>query len=84
MNDEVSFTIRGKHYRLTRQHVIEVMRNVQPERLQALAVEVSGVVYPVKQVFEKSTGLDRADFISHTARRQLMALDFRVLRVAVP
>lgn len=81
-DDEVRFTLNGEPYVLRHDEVVGAMRGVAPERVQTHAVEVGGTVYPVKQVFEAATGCDRADFISHTARRHLKALGFRLFRQA--
>jgi hypothetical protein len=43
-------------------------------------VQVGGVRYPVKQVFALVTGLDRLDFTSAIARRNLGKLGFELAR----
>lgn len=78
MPDEISFTADGKPFRLTRESVIKAMAGVEPEPIRSHAVEVSHRWYPVKQAFECATGLDRSDFISTTARRNLRKLGFVV------
>ncbi len=81
-SDEIHFTLNGEPLGLRHEDVERAMRGVEPERIQSHAVEVGGRIYPVKQVFEAATGTDRADFISHTARRHLKSLGFRLLRVS--
>jgi hypothetical protein len=76
------FILAGETFDLTKADVERSMRGVKPENVRTHAVEVNGVVYPVKQVLEKATGVDRADFISTTARRDLQKLGFRLFREA--
>lgn len=66
---------------LSRSHVIAAVADLDPEPVRTHAVEVQGRVFPVKQVFEAATGVDRGDFISTTARRHLKALGFKLFRV---
>jgi hypothetical protein len=77
---EINFVVNGKPLSLTRAAVLDVMKNVSAEPVQRHSVKVAGVVYPVKQVFEAATGLDRLDFTSAVARRNLAKLGFEVAR----
>jgi hypothetical protein len=52
------------------------MRGVLPDPVAQHYVVVNGRRYPPKQVIGHVTGLDRADFTSHQARRILMRLGF--------
>lgn len=79
--DEVEFTLGGKRYSLSRQQVITAMHGQEPEALREHWVEVAGVRYPPKQVFQTLLKLDRADFQTNQARRQLKKLQFPVGRV---
>lgn len=56
------------------------LRNVMPEPLGDHFVVVAGKRFPPKQVISLVTGLDRADFNSHQARRILSRLGFTVGR----
>lgn len=47
-----------------------------PEPLRGHYVLVEGRRYPPKQVLSLATGLDRADFATHQARRTLKRLGF--------
>jgi hypothetical protein len=78
--DRVAFVVNGNGLVLTRRHVIAVMRNVPAEPIRSHSVVVGGQTYPVKQVFGLATGLDRLDFTSAIARRQLVRLGFEVSR----
>ncbi len=56
------------------------LRDVMPEPLGDHFVVVAGKRFPPKQVIGLVTGLDRADFNSHQARRILSRLGFTVGR----
>ena len=79
--ESIDFTINGRPMTLARSTVELAMRGVSPEPVQSHAVEVGGVLFPVKQAFAKSTGLDRLDFTSAVARRQLDRLGFPLFRL---
>lgn len=80
MTEEIDFVVNGESVSLSRREVEEKMAGVTPEPVRRHAVVVSGVRYPVKQVFEAVTGLDRLDFTSATARRHLGKLGFELAR----
>ena len=52
------------------------MRDVQPEPIASHYVVIDSRRYPPKQVVSIITGVDRADFTSHHARRILTGLGF--------
>ena len=81
MPDQITFVVNGNHLRLARRDVESCMQGLNPEPIQRHAVEVGGTVYPVKQVFEVATKLDRLDFTTAVARRNLGRLGFELLRV---
>jgi hypothetical protein len=56
------------------------LRGTMPEPLDEHYVVVAGKRFPPKQVIEEVTGLDRAEFNSHQARRILSRLGFTVGR----
>jgi hypothetical protein len=76
----VAFVVNGQRFTLSRAHVQAVMESVSPEPIQSHAVLVGRQKYPVKQVFALTTGLDRLDFTSSIARRQLGRLGFQLTR----
>ncbi len=76
--DEISFLLHGRRLRLSRQQVIDRLRDVEPETIQTWAAEVEGRPFPVKQVLAVAAGVSRGDFISHQARDLLIRLGFRV------
>jgi hypothetical protein len=73
------FVLNGVTRELDAATVVARLREVAPEAVQNHGVRVGGVVYPVKQAFERATGLPRPDYTSHTALRQLRSLGFEVV-----
>jgi hypothetical protein len=73
-------TIAKRRFELRRDRVERMMRQVLPEPLASHYVVIGRHRYPPKQVIALVTGLDRADFTSHQARRVLMGLGFPVGR----
>jgi hypothetical protein len=80
MAGEVEFIVNRKAITLTPAAVSEAMHGVVAEPVQTHSVLIEGTRYPVKQVFQEATGLDRLDFTSATARRNLVRLGFEVTR----
>jgi hypothetical protein len=80
MPDVIEFVVNGQSLSLSHQAVVEAIKGVPPEHIRSHIVDVAGTRYPVKQVFEAATGLDRLDFTSAVARRQLARLGFEVGR----
>jgi hypothetical protein len=73
-------TIAKRHFELRRDRIERLMRQVLPEPITSHYVVIGRHRYPPKQVIGLVTGLDRADFTSHQARRVLMGLGFPVGR----
>ncbi len=73
-------TINGRQFYLDRSGVERAVDGVPPEPLHEHYVTVRGLRYPPKQVLGCATGLDRADFTTHQARRILMRLGFPAAR----
>lgn len=67
----ITRTVAGQRFSFDINDVRRVVRGVQPEPLREHYVVVDGVRYPPKQVLALLTGLDRADFTTHQARRIL-------------
>jgi hypothetical protein len=72
--------IAGNRFQLQRNAVTKAMRKVLPEPLHQHYVVIGGRRYPPKQVIAEITGLDRADFTTHQARRILLRLGFPAAR----
>ena len=81
MPEEIDFIVNGRPLRLSRHRIEELMKGVPAEPIRRHVVLIRGIEYPVKQVFELATGLDRLDFTSATARRHLAKLGFQLSRV---
>jgi hypothetical protein len=74
------FTIAGHRVELEHHTVEAAVERVLPEPIQEHYVVVGGRRYPPKQVITCATGLDRADFTTHQARRILTRLGFTAAR----
>lgn len=74
------FTIAGNSYELERQGVEDAVAGVLPDPIHQHYVVVRGLRYPPKQILTCATGLDRADFTTHQARRILKRLGFVAAR----
>jgi hypothetical protein len=73
-------TIAKRPFEMRRERVEKAMRHVLPEPIASHYVVIGNRRYPPKQVIGLVTGLDKADFTSHQARRILMGLGFAVGR----
>lgn len=69
-------TIAKQEFRLGADGVRSATADVLPEPIVDHYVVIDGRRYPPKQVVALATGLDRADFTSHHARRTLRRLGF--------
>jgi hypothetical protein len=76
------FRVAHQLVELDRDTVEAALARVLPEPIQEHYVVVGGRRYPPKQVITCATGLDRADFTTHQARRILVRLGFTAARVA--
>lgn len=72
--------IGGQPFLLRRRDVARALRKVDPEPITSHFVVVGDERFPPKQAISAVTGLDRADFTTHQARRTLMRLGFSVGR----
>lgn len=77
---QVQATIARQAFELDGEQISRQLRDVLPEPLDDHYVVVEGRRYPPKQVIGLVTGLDRADFNTHQARRILSRLGFTVGR----
>ncbi len=75
------FKISGQDFQLEQTAVIECVGRLLPDPLQEHYVVIEGRRFPPKQVISCATGLDRADFTTHQARRVLKRLGFTAARV---
>ena len=77
-----AMTVSGRKYQLDRRGVEGALQGVLPEPIREHFVVILGRRWPPKQVLSLVTGLDRADFTSHQARRALTRLGFPAGRAA--
>lgn len=68
--------IAGQPFVLCNSDVLRAVRKVDPEPITSHFVVVGARRFPPKQVLSEVTGLDRADFTTHQARRTLIRLGF--------
>ncbi len=80
---QVQATIAHHRFELEASEVTRIAARTLPEPLADHYVVVNGRRYPPKQVISLVTGLDRADFTTHQARRVLSRLGFTVGRRSV-
>ncbi len=71
-----TFTVDGERIELDRESVEHRLEGVLPEPIHEHYVVIGGRRFPPKQVLSELTGLDRADFTTHQARRILRRLGF--------
>lgn len=78
----MTVTVSGRRYDLDSQSVEAALEGALPEPIHEHFVVVNGRRWPPKQVLAWVTGLDRADFTTHQARRTLTRLGFPAGRAA--
>jgi hypothetical protein len=74
------FTVSGHAFELDHHEVEEAVARVLPDPVREHYVVVGGRRFPPKQILACVTGLDRADFTTHQARRILKRLGFVAAR----
>jgi hypothetical protein len=73
-------TVSGRRFQLDRHRVEAALEGVLPEPIREHFVVINGRRWPPKQVLALVTGLDRADFTTHQARRAMTRLGFAAAR----
>lgn len=79
-NGHIAVTVAGARFELDRSIVESRLTGVLPDPVADHYAVVGGTRYPPKQVIAIVTGVDRADFATHQARRILRRLGFVVGR----
>jgi hypothetical protein len=69
-------TVSGRRFGLDERKIERAVARALPEPIRDHFVVVGGRRWPPKQVLALATGLDRADFTTHQARRILTRLGF--------
>ena len=72
--------INGQRFELDPQQIVRAVSRALPEPIVNHYVVIEGRRFPPKQVITLATGLDRADFTTHHARRILRRLGFTAAR----
>jgi hypothetical protein len=80
----LTMIVSGHQYSLDSQAVEAAVEGELPEPVHEHFVVINGRRWPPKQVLALVTGLDRADFTTHQARRALTRLGFPAGRAASP
>ena len=70
------FTVAAQQIDVDRVDVVRCMRELLPDPIREHYVVVDGRRFPPKQILSCLTGIDRADFTTHQARRILRRLGF--------
>ena len=78
---EVEFIVKQQVRILHKEAVLEALHGVKPGLIRAHAVDIGGVLYPIKEAFARVTGIDTLDFGTVQARRAFERLGFPVTRV---
>lgn len=74
------FIVSGTRVKLTKETVISVLKEIEPDVISTHAVEVNGRLYPVKQAFAAISNIDLLDFNSAQARTSFKKMGFKVYR----
>ncbi len=77
-----TMAVAGRRYDLDSRRVQQALQDELPEPIREHFVVINGRRWPPKQVLALVTGLDRADFTTHQARRALTRLGFTAARAA--
>jgi len=77
-----TMTVSGHQFNLESRSVETSLQGELPEPIHEHFVVINGRRWPPKQVLALVTGLDRADFTTHQARRALTRLGFPAGRAA--
>ena len=78
----IQIAIGEKGLHMNTNDVIRKLRDRKPGPIRTHAVNVEGVLHPVKEAFAEVTGLDLLDFNTYTARNAFKRLGFEVVRVS--
>jgi len=78
MADQISFTIAGKSYKLSREQVINAVKGIEPQKISKYAVKIGSKRYPPKQVVAEALNIPAIAFTTQYAYNILQRLDFEV------
>ena len=77
----IEVTVGAQRVGIDSGEVVRKLRGVTPGKIRAHAVRVGDVYHPIKEAFSTVTGVDVADFNTHTARHAFKRLGFEVVRM---
>jgi len=78
MAEVFRFTIGGQAFSLSREQVEAKLKDVKPEQVRQVYVEVHKKKYPVKQALGEAVGLIRSSFTTQDAVRVFRRLSLPV------
>lgn len=76
----MEFVVAGQRFEIDAGDIVQGCAQLLPDPIQEHYVIVAGRRFPPKQVLACVTGLDRADFTTHQARRVMTRLGFVAAR----
>jgi hypothetical protein len=77
----VEFIVKRQVRTLHKEAVLEALEGVKPGVIRAHAVDIGGVLHPIKAAFARATHLDPLDFGTMQARWVFERLGFAITRV---
>jgi hypothetical protein len=77
-NREITFTLNGRIYRLTREQVATGVKDVEPTAIDKYSVRIGRRSFPIKQVLGEVLDIPPAGFTSQQAYGILRRLGFEV------
>ncbi|HLK60987.1 MAG TPA: hypothetical protein VKU00_30765 [Chthonomonadaceae bacterium] len=78
MDPSMTFTLRGKTFKMQKDDFINAMKEVQPGRVTKYSTVISGKRYPIRQVLSVVTELPAIALTSQDAYRVLEKFGFTV------
>jgi hypothetical protein len=78
MADQISFTITGSSYKLSRDQVMNSVKGIEPQKITKYAVKIGSKRYPPKQVLAEALNIPAIAFTTQYAYNILHRLDFEV------
>ncbi len=76
--EENTFTIKGEQIKLSREKIVDSIKDHMPQKIRRYYVSIEGVHYPIKQVLEIATKLPPAAFTTNYSYTILNSLGFEI------
>jgi hypothetical protein len=77
-NSEITFTLNGRLYRLTRKAVVRSVEGWEPSRIHKYSVRIGRRSFPIKQVLGLAIDTRPIEFTAQDAYRILRRLAFEI------